>query len=368
MRRRLLHLLAPLLKKLRRRHHALPGVALRILFIRTDRIGDMALSTPALRALKDAFPGSHLAVLASRVNASLLDHNPHVDRVLAYPSNRNLRAKCRLARELRKEAYDIVIDPLDSYDLETALLTYSIGPGLAIGFEGSGREVFFDRVRPGNRCSRPFVDVSFDLLRLIGIDGGSRRPELFLTAAEIRRAEDWISDHVPGGRFRVGIHPGAHYETQKWGVRNYAGLIRSSCSDAEVDWVLIGGPEDAGTAEAIRSEAGGAPPLFIDGDLRRSMALISRLDALVCNNSGPLHIAAALNIPTVSFMGPTQNPLWAPSGRRHRVLRVDHLDCIGCNSGVCRTGTMACMRSISPDMAMDALGQLLGVCRGRAVA
>ncbi|RPJ05337.1 MAG: hypothetical protein EHM37_21835, partial [Deltaproteobacteria bacterium] len=204
----LLHLLAPVLGGLRRCHHALPGKALRILFIRTDRIGDMVLSTPAFRALKKAFPRSHLTVLASRVNLPLLANNPHVDRVIIYPFGKNPLSKWRLARALKKEAFDIVIDPLTSYDLEPALLAYSSSPRLAIGFEGFGREVFFDRVSAISQCGRRFVDDSFELLRLIGLEDNSRQPELFLTSAEVSRADDWFSKHARNGWIRVGIHPG----------------------------------------------------------------------------------------------------------------------------------------------------------------
>ena len=356
---RLLYWLAPVLNELRRRHRALPGKAPRILFIRTDRIGDMALSTPAFRALKKAFPRSHLTVLASRVNFPLLAHNPHVDRVCIYPFGKNRLAQWRLARALRKEAFDIVIDPLESYDLEPALLAYAVCPRLAIGVAGSGREVFFDRVRPVGGGRRHFVDLSFDLLRLIGVEDDGRQPELFLASAETRRAQDWLSRHVRGGRMRVGVHPGAHYETQKWGVRNYAGLIRLPRSTADVEWILIGGPADAGTVETIQAEAGHGVPVFIDADLRRTIALISQLDALVCNNSGPLHIATALNIPTVSFMGPTVAERWWPVASNSRVLRARHLSCLGCEKGVCPKQTTDCMNGITPEMARDALMSLL---------
>ena len=281
---RLLHLSAPLIRVLRRRHGGLPGPAARILFIRTDRIGDLVLSTPAFRALKKAFPRSHLTVLASRVNYPLLDHNPHVDRVLVYPPGKGVASKWRLARALKKEAFDLVIDPLAGYDLEPALLAYTTGARCLIGFEGFGREVFLDRVRPASPPWRRFVDAGFDLLGLLGVEDTQRQPELFMTSAESAWAENWLSAHVPSGRMRVGIHPGAHYETQKWGAANFAGLIGLPQSTADVEWVLIGGPADAAVVHAIRAAAGAELPFCIDGNLRRTIALISRLDALVCNN------------------------------------------------------------------------------------
>lgn len=356
---RLLHLSAPVIRTLRRRHRGLPGPAARILFIRTDRIGDLVLSTPAFRALKKAFPRSHLTVLASRVNYPLLDHNPHVDRVLVYPPGKCVSSKWRLARALKKEAFDLVIDPLAGYDLEPALLAYATGARRLIGFEGFGREVFLDRVSPASPSGRRFVDAGFDLLGLLGMEDTQRQPELFMTSAESDWAENWLSAHVQSGRMRVGIHPGAHYETQKWGVANFAGLIRFLQSTADVEWILIGGPADEAIVHAIRAAAGAELPFCIDGNLRRTIALISRLDALVCNNSGPLHIATALNVPTVSFMGPTLAVRWWPVGPHCRVLRAGHLSCLGCEKGTCPKKSTDCMRSITPAMASEALMSLL---------
>lgn len=359
IRRQLLHWLAPVFNALRRRRGSQPGESTRLLFIRIDRIGDMTLSTPAFGALKKAFPRSYLTVLASPANAPLLDHNPHVDRVIIYRAGRNPLLKWHMARALEKEAFDIVIDPLDSHDLEPALLAHLASPKLAIGFAGFGREVFFDRVSEANPCRRHFVDATLDLLRAIGVEAESRQPELFLTSDEEHFAENWLSKHSRVGRFRVGLHPGAHYETQRWGVRNYADLIRRARSTDDVEWILIGGPADVGTVEAIRAEAGGGFELFIDGDLRRTMALISRLDALVCNNSGPLHIASALNTPTISFMGPTVADRWWPVASNCRVLRAEHLKCLGCEKGTCPDEMNACMQSIPPEAAWGALVRLL---------
>ncbi|MFO7709656.1 MAG: glycosyltransferase family 9 protein [Desulfobacterales bacterium] len=330
-----------------------------ILFIRIDRIGDMVLSTPALREIKRAFPGSHLTVLASRANAPVLDHNPYVDRVCIYPAGSRPFSKWQLSRRLRLEAFDLVIDGLDSHDLEPALFARLVRPRLAIGFEGFGREVCFDRAVSGIQCRQGFIEASFDLLNRIGLEDGNRSPELFLTPSEVCRAEQWLAAHTGGVRLRVGIHPGAHYETQKWGTSHYADLIRQGRVSDTVEWILIGGPADFETVEQIRSAAGGAIPAFVDGDLRRSMALISRLEALVCNNSGPLHIATALQIPTVSFMGPTNATRWWPVGSPARVLRAEQLDCLGCEKGTCPEKNTECMRRISPKMAWDALQEVL---------
>jgi len=122
--------------------------------------------------------------------------------------------------------------------------------------------------------------------------------------------------------------------------------------------ILFGGPADEGLVERIRSGIPGGALASVTPDIRRFAALLSCCRLLVCNNSGPLHVASALGIPTVSFMGPTEKTLWLPLGERHVVLRIDDLSCIGCNRGVCPAGTLECMRRITPEMAAEAVSGL----------
>jgi heptosyltransferase-2 len=118
--------------------------------------------------------------------------------------------------------------------------------------------------------------------------------------------------------------------------------------------ILFGGPADEGLVQRIQSRMSGTTLKVVTPDIRWFAALLSNCRLLVCNNSGPLHVASALGIPTVSFMGPTVKELWSPLGEKHTVLRIDGLACIGCNRGICPTGSRDCMRLITPEMAAEA--------------
>jgi ADP-heptose:LPS heptosyltransferase len=98
------------------------------------------------------------------------------------------------------------------------------------------------------------------------------------------------------------------------------------------------------------------PPhgIFGGGSIKDLIGLIGIADVVVCNNSGPLHLAAALGTPTVSVMGPTVKERWMPIGSEHVVLRDHDLSCIGCNRGYCRIGTHDCMKNIAPSMVVSA--------------
>jgi heptosyltransferase-2 len=340
----------------------------KILFIRTDRIGDMVLSTPVFKAIKTALPNTALTVLASRTNYSLIQSDPYVDEILIHGSSAGLRETVRMVRRLRSRRFDVVIDPMISYDAQTAILSYLTKAETRVGFAGFGREVFFSAPVKLPQRKLGIVDLHLDLLTRLGIHCSGIEPELFLREKEMDCARQWARRVAPDGERIIGIHPGAHYATQRWGIRNYAALVEMLMKNTGLKPVVLGGPADIPLVKGILSRTNNSVSAMLSSDLRESMAMISQLNALVCNNSGPLHIAAALKVPTVSFMGPTVNSLWTPSGRRHRVLRVDDLNCIGCNSGVCRRGTLECMQRLTPEIAREALAELLSqsVCRQAA--
>jgi lipopolysaccharide heptosyltransferase II len=320
-----------------------------ILFIRVDRVGDMALSTPAFRAIKAALPKVQLTVMVSPANAPILKNNPDVDEVIVYDRSAGLLEKMKFINGLRSRHFDLAIDPYTDYELKTAWLAGMSGAAHRIGYAAFGREIFFNCPSPKIEGKKHFVDGALDLLKRIGIPSENRRPAIYLGADEQAWAGQWLQENGFHGKKIVAIHPGAYYETQRWLPEHYAELILLIRRQTQTEVILFGGPSDAEVVNDITSKINADVCVCIQDDLRKFFALISQCHMLICNNSGPLHCAAALNIPTISFMGPTVKELWMPVGEPHRVLRKDDLICIGCNLGYCKTNTHDCMRLIMPD-------------------
>jgi len=122
-----------------------------------------------------------------------------------------------------------------------------------------------------------------------------------------------------------------------------------------LDILIFGGPREKGFVDQITSMINGEVMTYVGGNLRRFVALVDSCCMLICNNSGPLHVAVALGVPTISFMGPTNKDRWMPIGNIHKVLRIDNLPCIGCNLGYCKIKTYDCMRLITPSMVLEAV-------------
>lgn len=331
----------------------------KILFVRIDRIGDLVLSTPALKNIKRAYPDSRLVVLASPVNHSLLINNPNVDEVIVYDRHDSIFNRIRVVRRLRDYEFDLAIDPYGDYELETALIAYVSGAIHRIGYASHGREILFNLSAPELEKSPHFVDLTMDVLKPLSSQDVDRTPEIFLTNVEKTWAEGWLREKGMGDRPVIGIHPGAYYETQKWPLESFAVVANQLREGYTLDLVVFGGPDDASLVDGLRSMVSEDLAVFTEPDLRRFGALLSCCGIFICNNSGPLHMAAALGTATISFMGPTIKERWMPLGDIHTVLRMDDLPCIGCNVGYCRIKTHDCMGLITPAMVMDAVKRVL---------
>jgi lipopolysaccharide heptosyltransferase II len=331
-----------------------------IFFIRVDRIGDMVLSTPAFRAIKAALPQVHLTVIASPSNVSVLKNNPDVDEVIVYDRSAGLLEKMKFINGLRSRHFALAIDPYTDYELKTAWLAGVSGAVHRIGYAAFGREIFFNCPAPKVEGNKHFVDGALDLLKRIGIPSENRNPAIYLGADEQAWAGQWLQENGFKSKKIVAIHPGAYYETQRWLPEHYAELIRLIRERSQADVILFGGPMDIKFIDDIRSRDKMDISVCIQDDLRKFLAILSQCQLLVCNNSGPLHCAEALKIPTISFMGPTVKELWMPVGEEHHVLREDDLPCIGCNLSYCKIKTHDCMRRIKPEGVNNLILEQIG--------
>jgi lipopolysaccharide heptosyltransferase II len=327
----------------------------RILFIRIDRLGDLVLSTPAIEALKKRYPASELTVLAAPVTAPLLACNPHADRIVLYDRAWPLTRRIGVIRELRDSRFDLVVDPYDDWEVETAVIAGWTASPIRVGFAVGGREAFFNVRLREPEPGRHLTDVVLESLAPLGIAATETQPAVYLTEDEKHRARNWLRDRIGENRIVIGLHPGAHYESQRWPADYFKALTAKLACIRGTAVAVFGGPGEKALVESIAEGAPGPVETFVGGDVRRFAALISCCRVLVCNNSGPLHLAGALRVPTVSFMGPTVKSRWFPKGELHRVLRMDDLPCIGCNEGSCPTGKHDCMRLITPAEIMDVL-------------
>jgi heptosyltransferase-2 len=319
----------------------------KILFLRHDRIGDIVLSTAALKSLRRAYPHARITVLASWRNYEILNGNPSVDEILIY------KGFTWFMREIRARNYDLVIDPFLTYEMKQAAMTFFAKGRYRIGFEEAGREVFFNVRGPAVSPSKPMVDHLLDLADLAGGKREGCEPEVFLRDKEIAWATKVLAEKGIGAdELIIAIHPGAHYPSQRWPAERFGKVAQQILEQGETKVILLGSNDEEGLLETVKKSVGKNIPIFSSGSIREFMAFLSRCDLLLCNNSGPMHIAAALKVPTVSMVGPTITPLWLPVGENNVVINKA-LPCSPCNRAICKDHR--CMELITVDQVLDSV-------------
>jgi ADP-heptose:LPS heptosyltransferase len=317
----------------------------RLLVLRTDRIGDMVLSTGALTDLKGHFRHARLTVLAPEGPLQVLRGHPAVDALVP------LR-EARLPGELIGKV-DLAIDLTPDERLLGARLAAATKAPWRAGFAAAGRQAFFTLPTAPARADRHLVDLNRDLLVALGVPAPRSEPSLHLQTAERAAAQARVAA-LGAAAPRVVVHPGAHYESQRWAAARFAEVIARLTERIGAACLVVAGPGEEELAEAIGAAT---PDALLTGplDVRGLMGIIAVADLFLGNNSGPLHIAAALGVPTLSLSGPTDPRRFAPRRPEDLVLRLD-LPCSPCHRGRCRHQT--CLAGI-PAEAVAARAQAL---------
>jgi len=331
----------------------------KIIVVRIDRIGDLALTTPVFKNIKKSIPNCKLSLLANKTGCALAHNNPYVDDFIVYDPKQNLCRKTWEIIKLRFCGFDLAIDLYADYEIKAALITALIGAKKRIGYAYYGRQLFFNLKSPQLRDNHHFIEISLNLLKSIGIKTEEKDPEIFLAKSERQWAKQLFESKTNCEKPIIAIHPGAYYPSQRWLPEYYAEVVNQLEHSDQVDCILLGGPSDLGVVDAVQSSVNGSICTHVTSDIRKFSAILSLCQILVCNNSGPLHIAAAVKTPTISFIGPTNKNRWYPVGSIQRVFRIDGLECIGCQEAYCKKSTHDCMRLIEPAQVVRELKKMM---------
>jgi heptosyltransferase-2 len=337
------------------------GETPRILVKATNWLGDVVMSLPALRALRDAFPGSHLAVLVRRDLASLLDGSTWIDEVIAYDRSRlgRLGALARVTGLIRARRFDVAVIFPSSF--ESALWPFLAGVPRRIGYARDWRApLLTTSVEPSPAVARAHqVHWYLDLVRQTLGAEGSENVALDVDAAA-RGRRSWLASRRRRPQSRlIALAPAAAYGPAKeWPAPSYAALIDRLAERSDAECVLVGAPSERERCEAVAA-ASTAGALVAAGETSAGdlAALVSHCDGFAGNDSGCMHVAGALGKPTVGIYGSTSPERTGPRGPRTRVL-YRRLACSPCLARTCRFGHYDCLRQIGPDDVTQALGLL----------
>lgn len=326
----------------------------RILLTRLRFIGDVVLTTPIVRSVRNACPDAYIAYLGDRRAVTLLEQNPAIDEIIPYDFTRSpVLEQVRVGRLLHKRRFDLAIDMFNNP--RSALLCRASGARTRVGLDRPGRRWGYTvRVRDDRTPKTP-IQFHNQFLEAAGIAATSSKTEIILTPDERRSATQFLPDG-PGPL--IGIHPGASWPAKKWDAERF-GQLADRLAAAGMRVVVFGAPGDQETVQRLMEATSSIPHVLPGASLRHLAAMISHCDCFVCNDAGPMHIAAALDVPTVGIFGPGEENIWFPydRSRGHIALRKD-VPCHPCHCDICpreSDGYMECMNLLQVDEVAEAV-------------
>jgi heptosyltransferase-2 len=330
----------------------------RILIRSTNWIGDAVMTTPAMGMIREAFPGAEIVVVANPVVAPLFSSHPYCDRVLIFDkrgAHRGLRGLLKFSAELRRERFDAAILLQNAF--EAALLAKLGGIPRRAGYRSDGRGWLLNYGVPVGEKERRLHHTAYYrlMLRSLGFPGGDDGLRLALADGERADAQEMLGQ---GGTW-FAVNPGAAYGSAKrWFPERFAAVGDRLEEEFDARIVLTGGPGEAEIGRDIEA-AMGSQPLNLIGktSVRQMMAILSLCRLMVTNDSGPMHVAAALGVPLVAIFGPTDHTTTSPAGEKCRVVRHD-VGCAPCLLRQCPTDHR-CMKAVTVEDVLSAARDLL---------
>ncbi|MBN1884603.1 MAG: lipopolysaccharide heptosyltransferase II [Candidatus Krumholzibacteriota bacterium] len=312
-------------------------------------LGDAVMATPILAVLQETGNGRSVTVGCRSYVSEIFRRHPAIDRMIVYDGDGKLSGAARALRRGRPAngwSNCIVLPP----SFAAALAARLCGAGGRVGFGGAGRSLLLSRAvgktDRGEHLSRSYV-------RLAEAATGRRARKIPLPV--VVPPEDWRATVARNGLDRpyLAVAAGAAYGSAKrWPVKRFAAVAARAATRGFVA-VALGTAGDAEALDAIAA-AGGGTSLAGTLDAAGLVAVLRGAACVLGNDSGPVHIAAAMGRPTVAVFGST-SPAWtAPRGRRARVVRAD-LECSPCFRRECPDGEPACLDSISVDEVAGAV-------------
>ena len=304
-----------------------------ILIIDFGQLGDVVLSLPALRAVRERFPQARITVAVGTAAVPIIELSGHADATLSVdrvalrdgPKPLSVFRIVRLVKEVRRAGFDFVID-LHSLS-ETNLLGYASGARHRLYARRPGRSLdFLSNFRPrppleDERQSKHLIDRYFDVLQPLGIKAHDRVPRLQTRAADDAFIEQVLKkERAETGAPLVGLFPGAGHSSRRWPLERFAELADQLVRNDAVRILVFAGPEERPLVSEMRRIFPRSTLIFDRLTIPQLAAAVARLAVFISNDTGPMHIAAAVGTPVALLLDYRAPRSFLPTGNHHRII------------------------------------------------
>ena len=339
-----------------------------ILLIRLDHLGDVLLTTPAIKSLRKQFPQAHITLVVKEWSFEAIKNNPHIDNVIVFnpfwtiPKKEGAETEgvtgiSRLIRWLRREHFDIAID--FKGDFRNILIAYLSGAKRRISYDIRGGGFLLTNIVPYEPAIHE-IDKNMKLLAPLGINSEDSHMELHYTDKDMARVEQIFDKKgIDLSRRTIALHYGGASEFKRWDMEKFVSLTERIAGNNSTNVLIFGGPYERGTLGLSEIPEKG---IFLMPYMTicQMAAAFKKCCLLVCNDSGPLHVGIAVGTPTVAIFGPTFPNRFGPKDlRKNKVVRLQ-LPCSPCwhpdKTPGCRERN--CLIGIEIDEVLTAINEL----------
>jgi len=343
-----------------------------ILIRATNWVGDAVMSMPAFEAVRENFPESHITVLARPWVAPLYESHPAANEVIPYKRGfgvlKDSSEFLRVVRRTRSLHFDMAV--LFQNAFEAALIARLAGIKIRVGYNTDARGFLLSHsvLRGTEVLERHQVEYYLTFLRALGWDAPTRDPVLRAGPESVTRVRSLLSSKgIEDQDLLVGLSPGAAYgPAKRWPVERFAAIGDRAIREWGAKVVVIGTEKERELGETLVSAATpGAVNLCGMTGLGDALALIKRCRLFVSNDSGLMHVAAALKVPTVAIFGSTDSVATGPRGKNARIVKQD-MECSPCLKPECPVG-YRCLLAVQPEDVWRTMEELRAQSREQGV-
>lgn len=346
------------------------NIVRRVLLIRLDHLGDVLLTTPAIKSLKKQFPHVRVTMLVKEWSYEAIKNNRHIDKIIVFNSFWTIpREECkksvgvsgivRLIRQLRGEHFDLTID--FKGDFRNILVAYLAGAKRRISYAVRGGGFLLTDIVPYEPGIHE-IDKNLKLLTPLRVNSENSSMELCFDKEDMATVQSIFAQKgIDSKRRTIALHPGGGSEYKCWGGEKFITIAEELTKDSPANVLIFAGHYERRAFQGVEKPARG---IFVMPDLSvcQMAAAFKKCDLLVCNDSGPMHMGFAVGTPTVAIFGPTFPNRFGPKDlRKNRVVRLQ-LPCSPCwhpdKALECRERN--CLKRIEIDDVLTAINELEG--------
>ena len=342
------------------KERVLAGVE-RILVIKLRQIGDVLLTVPTLRAIREKYPNGYIAVMVSAGTEAMLTGNPLINEVIVFDRSivgdsffRRIRKEVAFALNVRKKKFDLTID-LTSGD-RPAILSFFSGARYRVGADPLGKgfigkRLLYTHCRLLENTRAHMVEQNLEIVRQIGIDTADRSVSFEIPEEALRTVQAlFLQRAVSESALKVHLHPTSRWLFKCWRDDGVASLIDLLSEKYQAQILLTCGPNrpEEEKARRIFDLSRFKPVDLIGKTTLKELAAVSKAsDLFIGVDSAPMHIAAAVGTPVVALFGPSGEHHWGPWGPGHRVV-AKGMSCRPCGQAGCDNSKRSeCLETLS---------------------